>query len=395
MIRAFWRRPSALTAIGGFSVAIAILSVAITASIVLLMPDPPAVRLTLADAAATLRGAENGLVRSIGAPPAGPPNPIQQQVLAQALGRPVGDVRVVWLDVPPRKRPVGEVIVLTPTRGRGSPFRGGTMVLQMKGGRPMRVVDRLPDGPLGTVLLRLPQPPFAAGVRLSDGRWLTVRPAAPLLGGWRWKVLVALAVSLVMLAPLAWLFARRLTRPFRVLARAIDATRAQSPIAETAPLVYLSPRGRPLTQDLAREFAACSGLVLVCGRFEGVDQRVLDARDVREVSIGDFVLSGGEPAALVLLDAVLRLLPGVIGDPQALSEESFAQGLLEYPHFTRPQSWEGRSVPEVLLSGHHARIATWRRERAEELTRQRRPDLWARYTETGGEAGPARKDEER
>ncbi len=180
-----------------------------------------------------------------------------------------------------------------------------------------------------------------------------------------------------------------------VLARAIDATRAQSPIAETAPLVYLSPRGRPLTQDLAREFAACSGLVLVCGRFEGVDQRVLDARDVREVSIGDFVLSGGEPAALVLLDAVLRLLPGVIGDPQALSEESFAQGLLEYPHFTRPQSWEGRSVPEVLLSGHHARIATWRRERAEELTRQRRPDLWARYTETGGEAGPARKDEER
>ncbi|KZE12125.1 MULTISPECIES: sensor histidine kinase [Sphingomonas] len=223
MIRAFWRRPSALTAIGGFSVAIAILSVAITASIVLLMPDPPAVRLTLADAAAALRGAENGLVRSIGAPPAGPPNPIQQQVLAQALGRPVGDVRVVWLDAPPRKRPVGEVIVVTPHRGSGSPFPGGTMVLQMKGGRPMRVVDRLPDGPLGTVLLRLPQPPFAAGVRLSDGRWLTVRPAAPLLGGWRWKVLVALAVSLVVLAPLAWLFARRLTRPFRVLARAIDA----------------------------------------------------------------------------------------------------------------------------------------------------------------------------
>lgn len=180
-----------------------------------------------------------------------------------------------------------------------------------------------------------------------------------------------------------------------VLGRAIDATRAQSPIAESAPLVYLSPRGRPFTQEMAREFAACEGLVMICGRFEGVDQRVLDARDVREVSIGDFVLSGGEPAALVVLDTVLRLLPGVMGNPEALREESFAQGLLEYPQFTRPQAWEGRSVPEVLLSGHHKRIATWRRERAEELTKERRPDMWARYTEAGGEAGSARKDVER
>lgn len=224
MIRAFWRRPSALTAIGGFSVAIALLSVAITASIVLLMPDPPAVRLTLADAAAALRGADNGLSRSIGPPPAGSSNPVQQQVLARALGRPVADVRVAWLD-PAARRPAprGEVIVLAASRGARHPLPSGAMLLRMKGGQPMRVVDRLPDGPLGMVLLRLPQPAFAAGVRLSDGRWLTVRPASSLLGGWRWKVLVALAVSLVVLAPLVWIFARRLTRPFRVLARAIDA----------------------------------------------------------------------------------------------------------------------------------------------------------------------------
>ncbi|MGN5375315.1 sensor histidine kinase [Sphingomonas hankookensis] len=188
------------------------------------MPDPPAVRLTLADAAAALRGADNGLSRSIGPPPAGAPNPVQQQVLARALGRPVGDVRVAWLDPAARRSaPRGEVIVLTAAHGGGKALPGGAMLLRMKGGRPMRVVDRLPDGPLGAVLLRLPQPAFAAGVRLSDGRWLTVRPASSLLGGWRWKVLVALAVSLVVLAPLVWIFARRLTRPFRVLARAIDA----------------------------------------------------------------------------------------------------------------------------------------------------------------------------
>ncbi|MBT3536033.1 MAG: tRNA (guanosine(37)-N1)-methyltransferase TrmD [Rhodospirillaceae bacterium] len=144
-------------------------------------------------------------------------------------------------------------------------------------------------------------------------------------------------------------------------------------------VIYLSPRGRRLDQALARELSEQDGLVLVCGRFEGVDQRALEGRGIEEVSIGDYVLSGGETAALVLLDAVVRLLPGVIGDSAALEEESFAHGLLEYPQYTRPQIWEGREVPEVLTSGHHEKIKAWRLERAEELTRARRPDLWDRY----------------
>jgi tRNA (guanine37-N1)-methyltransferase len=164
-----------------------------------------------------------------------------------------------------------------------------------------------------------------------------------------------------------------------VVARAIDDARsAWSPEADV-PLVYLSPRGRPLDQAKAWDFAGRDGLVLLCGRYEGVDQRVLDGRQVEEVSIGDFVLSGGEVAALTLIDAVVRLLPGVIGEPAALEEESFARGLLEYPHYTRPQEWEGRGVPEVLLSGHHENIKAWRLAQAEALTRRRRPDLWERY----------------
>jgi len=145
------------------------------------------------------------------------------------------------------------------------------------------------------------------------------------------------------------------------------------------PLLYLTPRGRPLDQSLVKELAQGPGVRLICGRFEGVDERVLEVRQPVEVSLGDFVLSGGEPAAIALLDACVRLLPGVLGEPETLAEESFEAGLLEYPHYTRPASWQGRSVPEVLLSGHHERIRSWRRERAEEATRKRRPDLWERY----------------
>ncbi len=142
------------------------------------------------------------------------------------------------------------------------------------------------------------------------------------------------------------------------------------------PLLYLSPRGQPLTQDRVRALAAGPGARLVCGRYEGVDQRVLDARGVEEVSIGDYVLSGGELPALVLLDACVRLLPGVMGAEASGEDESFSAGLLEYPHYTRPAEWCGRAVPDVLLSGHHAAIAAWRRTQAEQVTRTRRPDLW-------------------
>lgn len=157
-----------------------------------------------------------------------------------------------------------------------------------------------------------------------------------------------------------------------VLDQAIDEA-----APEGRPLVYLSPRGRRMDQAMAREFATGPGLVLLCGRYEGVDERVLEARGAREVSIGDYVLSGGELAALVLLDACVRLLPGVMGAEASGVEESFGPGgLLEYPHYTRPAEWQGRAVPEVLLSGDHARIAAWRRAESERITRERRPDLW-------------------
>jgi len=162
-----------------------------------------------------------------------------------------------------------------------------------------------------------------------------------------------------------------------IAAAAIDAARAAMP--SEAPTLYLSPRGRTLTQARARDLAQGPGAILLCGRFEGLDQRVLDARNVEEVSIGDYVLSGGELAAQVLIDACVRLLPGVAGNESSLAEESFAAGLLEYPHYTRPREWEGHAIPEVLLSGDHKAIAKWRREQAKALTKERRPDLWAEH----------------
>lgn len=161
-----------------------------------------------------------------------------------------------------------------------------------------------------------------------------------------------------------------------VVAAALDAARARAP---DVPSLCLTPRGTPLTQQRVRALAEGPGAILLCARFEGVDQRVLDAGAIEEISIGDYVLSGGEIAAMALLDAVVRLLPGVVGAAESLREESFEQGLLEYPHYTRPRDWQGRPIPEVLLSGDHRRIADWRRAEAERVTRARRPDLWARY----------------
>ncbi|HHN67780.1 MAG TPA: tRNA (guanosine(37)-N1)-methyltransferase TrmD [Thermopetrobacter sp.] len=158
-----------------------------------------------------------------------------------------------------------------------------------------------------------------------------------------------------------------------VLGRAIDAA---SPPGDPRPRLLMSPRGEPLTQRLVRDFAAGSGLIIVCGRFEGVDERVIEARGLREVSIGDFVLSGGEAAAICLLDAVVRLIPGVMGKAESGLEESFENGLLEHPHYTRPRIWEGRAIPDVLLSGDHEKIARWRREQAQKITQERRPGLW-------------------
>ena len=144
-------------------------------------------------------------------------------------------------------------------------------------------------------------------------------------------------------------------------------------------LIYLTPRGRPLTQARVRELAEGPGVVLLCGRYEGLDERVLDAHELEEISLGDFVLSGGEAAAITLIDASVRLLPGIVGNGESLRDESFEHGLLEYPQYTRPQVWKSRAVPEVLVSGHHEKVRAWRKEQAETITRERRPDLWARY----------------
>ena len=163
-----------------------------------------------------------------------------------------------------------------------------------------------------------------------------------------------------------------------VLARAIDATATDQRPGQR-PRLLLSPRGTPLSQRRVEALAGGEGVVLVCGRFEGIDERLIAGRALEEVSIGDYVLSGGEVAAMVLIDACVRLLPGVIGAAASHAEESFTDGLLEYPQYTRPQLWEGRPIPEVLLSGDHRKIAAWRQSEAERLTRERRPDLWARH----------------
>jgi len=155
---------------------------------------------------------------------------------------------------------------------------------------------------------------------------------------------------------------------------AIDAVQLKN-----RPLIYLSPRGLPLTQKRVGELAAGPGAILLCGRFEGLDQRAIEARDIEEISLGDFVLAGGEIAAMALIEACVRLIPGVLGDAQSPAEESFSHGLLEYPQYTRPQTVEDRAIPEVLNNGNHKEIAKWRRARAEELTRLRRPDLWTLY----------------
>lgn len=145
------------------------------------------------------------------------------------------------------------------------------------------------------------------------------------------------------------------------------------------PIIYLSPRGTPLTQARVRQLSQGPGVTLICGRFEGVDQRILDARGIEEISIGDYVLTGGELAAQVLIDAAVRLIPRVVGNQASLTEESFSEGLLEHPQYTRPSEWEGRRIPDVVMSGNHAAIAAWRREQAERLTKERRPDLWRAY----------------
>jgi tRNA (guanine37-N1)-methyltransferase len=164
-----------------------------------------------------------------------------------------------------------------------------------------------------------------------------------------------------------------------VAASALDAARAG---AEAWPALLLSPRGKRFDQALARRLAAAPGVVLLCGRFEGIDERLIEARPLEEVSLGDVVLTGGELAAYPLIDAVVRLIPRVLGNPESLAEESFSSGLLEHPQYTRPPVWEGRAIPEVLLSGHHGRIAEWRRDQAERLTKERRPDLWRAHVET-------------
>jgi tRNA (guanine37-N1)-methyltransferase len=169
-----------------------------------------------------------------------------------------------------------------------------------------------------------------------------------------------------------------------VVARAVDSV-----ARDDRPRLLMSPRGVPLTQERVAALARGAGAVIVCGRFEGVDERVIAGRQLEEVSIGDYVLSGGELGAMVLIDACVRLLPGVMGKEASAAEESFSAGLLEYPQYTRPQLWEGRAIPEVLLSGDHAKVARWRRAEAERLTRERRPDLWARHLAArGGTNGP-------
>ncbi len=171
-----------------------------------------------------------------------------------------------------------------------------------------------------------------------------------------------------------------------VIAAALDEAQAGTPRNQAqSPIIYVSPRGKPFDQATARRLSQAKGLTILCGRFEGVDQRVLDHYDIEEISIGDYVLTGGEIAAQVLIDASVRLLPGVLGNETSIDEESFSDGLLEHSQYTRPANWQGQKVPDVLLSGHHGKIDAWRKAQSEELTRERRPDLWEAYQKGKGE----------
>ena len=173
--------------------------------------------------------------------------------------------------------------------------------------------------------------------------------------------------------------------PGMVLKPDVSAKAIDSVADNGRPLIYMTPRGKPLTQQRVRELASGPGLIVFCGRFEGLDQRVIEARNMEEISIGDFVLAGGEIAAQVMIEACVRLLPGVLGDADSASDESFEEGLLEYPLYTKPREFEGRSIPEVLLSGDHKKIADWRREQSEETTKARRPDMWAKLQTGDGQ----------
>ena len=173
--------------------------------------------------------------------------------------------------------------------------------------------------------------------------------------------------------------------PGMVLKPDVSAKAIDSVADNSRPLIYMTPRGKPLTQQRVRELASGPGLIVFCGRFEGLDQRVIEARHMEEISIGDFVLAGGEVAAQVMIEACVRLLPGVLGDADSASDESFEEGLLEYPLYTKPREFEGRSIPEVLLSGDHKKIADWRRAQSEETTQARRPDMWAKLQTGDGQ----------
>jgi tRNA (guanine37-N1)-methyltransferase len=179
-----------------------------------------------------------------------------------------------------------------------------------------------------------------------------------------------------------------------VVAAAIDDVMKAAPdVRNEWPLIYLSPRGKPFDQGMAKRFANAQGITMLCGRFEGVDERVLESRRVIEVSLGDFVMTGGEIAAMALIDATVRLIPRVLGNAESIAEESFSEGLLEAPQYTKPQLWEGRAIPETLLSGHHARIAKWRADQSERLTKERRPDLWRAHLAKAGAADPVEDQE--
>ncbi len=266
-------------------------------------------------------------------------------------------------------------------------------------------------GPLGTSL---------AGRALAEGKWTcdTINPRdfaadkhrsvddTPAGGGAGMVLradIMAAAVDHAMERMKQEVAAQNTVRPEPVEGQLAHDTGASTSSARTglplsqAPILAMTPRGKPLTQARVREIATGPGVTIICGRFEGFDERLFEARDIEEVSIGDYILSGGEMGALVLLDACIRLLPGVMGASSSGDDESFETGILEYPQYTRPQIWEGRVIPEVLRSGDHAKIAAWRKQRAEEDTRLRRPDLWERHRDTPDQSpsGAQEKDKDK